>query len=150
MEKQKPCHAARDSAIPPSPEGLGFPRNRMKLSAVRKILEAGATPQAGSALSNEEAIRLAETEFPIKPWCLVRDWVIYDTPAESFTAFAGSGLQPTMVYADCIVRDQQFRWDVGQWVRSSPLKSFTQGCLFETENTVYVLLGDGHRAGVVG
>ncbi len=120
----------------------------MKLSAVREMLTAGATPQPGSELSNEEAIRLAEAEFPIKPWCLV----LFDTPLEGLTDYAGdnSGLQPTMLYADTIVHDQQVRWDRGQWVRTSPLKSFTHGCLFETENTVYVLLGDGHRAGEIG
>ena len=124
----------------------------MKLSAVREMLTAGATPQPGSELSNEEAIRLAEAEFPIKPWCLVRHWVVFDTPLEGLTDYAGdnSGLQPTMLYADTIVHDQQVRWDRGQWVRTSPLKSFTHGCLFETENTVYVLLGDGHRAGEIG
>lgn len=122
----------------------------MKLSAMHNMLAAGATPLSGSELSTDDAIRLAETEFPNKPWCLVRDWVIYGIPEESFTAYAGRGLQPTMVYADCIVRDEQHRWDVGQWVRSSPLKSFTHGCLFETENTVYVLLGDGSRTGILG
>lgn len=117
--------------------------------AIRELLAAGSQPQAGSALSNPEAIRLAETAFPIKPWCLVRNWVIFDVPEESFTEYGGSGLQPTMMYADCIVRDQQHRWSDGEWVRSSPLKSFTHECLFETENTVYVLLGDGCRAGVI-
>lgn len=122
----------------------------MKLSALRKMLIAEAIPLGGSELGHDEAILLAETEFPIKPWCLVRNWVIYDISDESFSAFVRSGLQPTMMYADTIVRDEQNRWESGEWVRSSPLRSFRQGCLFETENTVYVLLGDGHRAGVVG
>ncbi len=122
----------------------------MRLSAVHNMLAAEATPLSGSELSTDDAIRLAETEFPDKPWCLVRNWVIYGLPEESFTAYAGRGLKPEMVYADFIVYDKQHRWSVGQWVRSSPLKSFTHECLFETENTVYVLLGEGYRAGIVG
>ncbi|MNN68811.1 hypothetical protein D3C81_1845490 [compost metagenome] len=54
-----------------------------------------------------------------------------------------------MMYADTIVLDEQNRWESGEWVRSSPLESFAHGCLFETANTVYVLLGDGRRAGVI-
>lgn len=121
----------------------------VQLSTVRKFLQGGATPLPGSELSNDDAIRLAEATFPDKPWCLVRDWVIYDTPVEAFTTYVGRGLLPTRVYADCVILDRQCRWESGEWVRSSPLKSFTHGCLFETENTVYVLLGDGYRAGLI-
>lgn len=147
------CQAMRKALLEAKPARLRAASCKspaMRLSTVRKFLQEGATPQPGSELSNQEAIRLAETEFPIKPWCLVRAWVIYDISAENFAGYVGSGLQPTMVYADCIVHDQQDRWDRGQWVRTSPLKSFTHGCLFETESTVYVLLGDGYRAGIVG
>lgn len=37
----------------------------MKFSRVHQMLAAGATPQTGSELSNEQAICLAENEFPL-------------------------------------------------------------------------------------
>lgn len=112
-------------------EGILMPH--VKLSDVRKQLIADAVLLAGFAGSNDAAIELAQAVFPRKPWCLVRDWVIF-------------GAAPERVYADIIVLDEQHRWEAGEWVRSSSLRSFIQDCLFETENTVYVLLGNGHRA----
>lgn len=53
-------------------------------------------------------------------------------------------LQPTMLYGD-VVTDSLGRFEEGDWVRSTPLVSFTQGCFFETHDTVYALLGHGVR-----
>lgn len=119
----------------------------MRMSTLRKKLINGAAPLAGFHGNNDVAIQLVQAAFPDKPWCLVRDWVIFDVTPERLADDVARGLQPTRMYADSIVLDLQHRWEAGEWVCSSSLKSFTQGCLFETENTVYVLLGDGYRTG---
>ena len=37
------------------------------------------------------------------------------------------------------------RFDVGDWVRTTALVNFSEGCFFQTRNTLYVLVGDGQR-----
>ncbi|WP_442968417.1 DUF6957 family protein [Pseudomonas sp. S37] len=44
-----------------------------------------------------------------------------------------------------MVEDSQYRFQSGDWVRSSMCGSFHEGVFFETKNTVYVLVGDGHE-----
>ena len=41
--------------------------------------------------------------------------------------------------------DEAGRFLPGEWVRTSPLVSFTENCIFETKNTVYLLVGKGSR-----
>ncbi|MCY1559454.1 hypothetical protein D9M68_964970 [compost metagenome] len=50
-----------------------------------------------------------------------------------------------MLYAHNVLFDSDRRFDVGDWVRTTPLVSFSEGCFFQTKNTLYVLVGDGER-----
>jgi hypothetical protein len=55
------------------------------------------------------------------------------------------GLLPATLFAHEIVLDSKGRFQPKMWVRSNFGKSFTQGCMFETKNTVYLLWGPGLR-----
>ncbi|MCY1379952.1 hypothetical protein D9M69_677220 [compost metagenome] len=44
-----------------------------------------------------------------------------------------------------MIYDSARRWDVGDFVRTSPLYRFDEGFLFKTLNSIYVLLGPGQR-----
>ena len=50
---------------------------------------------------------------------------------------------PLFVFAEKVILDSRGRFDYGNWVRSTMGISFQDGFLFETKNTVYVLMGDG-------
>ena len=77
------------------------------------------------------------------PLCAVEEWIILDaivTDAER-AKVAAAGCQPMFMFAHKVVDDEQRRFEPGHWVRSSMGTAFNDGFLFETRNTVYVLLG---------
>ena len=58
------------------------------------------------------------------------------------TAFIARAI---LAYAHAVIYDSSRRWDVGDFVRTSYLHAFHDGFMFQTLNTVYILLGDGVR-----
>lgn len=50
-----------------------------------------------------------------------------------------------IIYAREVVNTNTRRFDIGDWVRTSPLVRFSNNCLFETNSTVYILVGKGTR-----
>lgn len=110
------------------------------------FMKGPRTPLEG-LLSSSEARALVSQRFPGKPYCLVRDWTIFHievTPAELSKVHA-SGQLPMIVFAHNVAEDSQGRFERGCWVRSTMCISFNDGVLFETRNTIYVLIGPGHE-----
>lgn len=60
-------------------------------------------------------------------------------------SLAAQGYLPVILYVHEVVTDSRRRFRTGDWVRSTFLIELTQECLFETDNTIYVLLGNGCR-----
>ncbi|MCY1378827.1 hypothetical protein D9M69_664920 [compost metagenome] len=54
-------------------------------------------------------------------------------------------MQPAVILADNVVFDSRGRFAAGHWVRSTLLVEYHDGCLFETRNTRYALMGTGRR-----
>lgn len=107
--------------------------------------EGDATP--GWEGTQDELIALAAKAFPGKPFCVVRQWILIDltvNPDEK-EKLMGIGLLPATLYAHEVVLDSRDRFQPGMWVRSNFGRSFTEGCMFETKNTVYLLWGSGQR-----
>ena len=101
----------------------------------------------GYELPLDEAIALARRRYKWMPLCVVEEWTILDaivTDAERAKVSA-AGCQPMFMFAHKVVHDEQRRFELGHWVRSSMGTAFNDGFLFETRNSVYVLLGPGHR-----
>ena len=101
----------------------------------------------GSELTLDEAVALARKRYKWMPLCAVEEWTILDaivTDAERAKVIA-AGCQPMFMFAHKVVDDEQRRFEPGHWVRSSMGTAFKEGYLFETRNSVYVLLGPGHR-----
>ena len=93
------------------------------------------------ALSFMRDLRL-NTEY-----CLVRDWVWIDldvTPLQ-LAELEKTRRKPALIFAHSVIYDSARRWDVGDLVRTSPLYQFRDDFLFQTLNSVYVLLGEGVR-----
>jgi hypothetical protein len=101
----------------------------------------------GWQCTQEELIGLAEQTFPGKPFCLVKQWIIADlqlTQAEQ-DRLASMGLLPKAVYSHEVVLDSRRRFSPGHFVRTNFGISHDHPCMFETQSTVYLLLGDGVR-----
>jgi hypothetical protein len=101
----------------------------------------------GSELGLEAVMHAARKRYKWMPLCAVEEWIILDaivTDAERAKVIA-AGCQPMFMFAHKVVDDEQRRFEPGHWVRSSMGTAFNDGFLFETRNSVYVLLGPGHR-----
>lgn len=110
------------------------------------FMKGPRTPLEGLS-SSSQARALASERFPTKPYCLVRDWTIFRievTPDELAKVHA-AGQLPLILFAHNVVEDSQQRFHPGDWVRSSMCVSFDDGVMFETKNTIYVLMGPGHE-----
>lgn len=101
----------------------------------------------GTELSLDEAVALARKRYKWMPLCAVEEWTILDAIVtdDERAKVAAAGCQPIFMFAHKVVHDEQRRFEPGHWVRSSMGTAFKEGYLFETRNTVYVLLGPGHR-----
>jgi hypothetical protein len=119
----------------------------MTNSAEPELLQEGQISSAGTTLSKSEVEALVAERFGRKPYCLVEDWLIFhvDEPPESLARVRAMGLQTMFLYSHCVTYDSQGRFPPGGWVRSTLCKSFDGICLFETRNTVYVLVGQGRE-----
>lgn len=101
----------------------------------------------GSSMTDEEALAYARKKFAHMAFCLVRDWiwVDLDVSEDQRLHLAQTQRQPALIYAHSVVYDSSRRWDVGDFVRTSLLNQFSDGFLFITLNSVYLLLGPGIR-----
>lgn len=118
-----------------------------KFEKIGLFLYGIGEPMAGCELTDAEAIAWVQQIFPGKPYCLVRKWRWMDLEAPESVRQEIEGLGATLavIFADTVVHDSRWRFSPGSWVRSTYLVSYTEGGLFETANTVYVLIGDGCR-----
>lgn len=101
-----------------------------------------------SACDDEVAgIALAHELCPGKPYCSVRQWILVDLDIsdDKKALVTGQGFQPILLYAHTVVTDSAHRFSPGDWVRSTLLVELKNNYLFETNNSVYILLGAGSR-----
>lgn len=112
-----------------------------------ELLQDGQASSAGTSLSPAEIEALVAERFPRQVYCTVEDWLILhvDEPAESLARVRATGLEPMFMYSHCVIYDGHGRFPPGGWVRSTLCKSFDGVCLFETRNTIYVLVGQGRE-----
>lgn len=116
-----------------------------EIQAASELLSTTGAPRAGSGESQEALIHIAQTRFPNKGFCIVKQWSIVRAIANDgdLTKIHLHGYLPLFVFAEKVILDSRGRFDYGNWVRSTMAISFRDGFLFETKNTVYVLMGDG-------
>lgn len=116
------------------------------------IIEDGLLGDPGVSLMGfehglEAAMYVARKRYKWMPLCAVEEWIILDAIVtdDERAKVAAAGCQPIFMFAHKVVDDEQRRFEPSHWVRSSMGTAFKEGYLFETRNTVYVLLGPGHR-----
>lgn len=119
---------------------------RMNLAWFISILSAGEEI-GGCQLAPPDAVALTNLHFPSRAYCLVAEWVILDLDVTTTQrkAITDRELIPALVYALTVIQDSKDRFQPGDWVRTTLEVSFTHSWLFETKNTVYVLMGAGRR-----
>ncbi|ANJ54796.1 hypothetical protein PMA3_06295 [Pseudomonas silesiensis] len=116
------------------------------LEEISQLLYGAGEEILGWQGSQDELIALSEKAFPGKALCVVKQWILIDltvTPAEK-DKLTGLGLLPATLFAHEIVHDSQNRFQPTMWVRSNFGVS-SSPYMFETKNTVYLLLGPGLR-----
>lgn len=101
----------------------------------------------GSDLGLEAVMAAARKRYKWMPLCAVEEWIILDAivTEEERAKVTAAGCVPMFMFAHKVVDDEQRRFEPGHWVRSSMGTAFSEGFLFVTRNSVYVLLGPGHR-----
>jgi len=67
----------------------------------------------------------------------VNDWMWLDIDME--------GQQLAIIKANNVVRTNNRKFDLGDWVRTSPIIRFSDNCVCETFNSFYILVGKGSR-----
>ena len=67
----------------------------------------------------------------------VKDWMWLDIVME--------GQQLAIIKANNVVRTNNRKFDLGDWVRTSPIIRFSDNCVCETSNSYYILVGQGSR-----
>ncbi|OXR28266.1 hypothetical protein PSUM_27530 [Pseudomonas umsongensis] len=115
------------------------------LEEISQLLYGAGEEVAGWQGTQDELIALAAKTFPGKAFCVVKQWILIDltvNPDEK-EKLSGLGLLPATLFAHEIALDSKGRFQPSMWVRSNFGVSFTEGCMFETNNTVYLLLGSG-------
>ena len=110
------------------------------------FMKGPRTPLEGLS-SSSDARALVSQRFPGKPYCLITDWTIFriDVTPDELAKVHAVGQLPMIVFAHNVVEDSQGRFQQGDWVRSSMCTNFNDGVVFETRNTIYVLIGPGHE-----
>lgn len=106
----------------------------------------------GTTLGLEELIQMVTSRYSAMSFCLVRNWTLFlvDLTPHELAAVEKAGHLPLFVYAFEVILDSKGRFQPGDWVRSSMCVQFEEGFLFETRNTVYVLIGGRRTEGIIG
>lgn len=117
------------------------------LEEISRLLYGAGEEMPGWQGTQDELNALSARAFPGKAFCVVRQWILINLTVNSDEKekLTGLGLLPATIFAHEIVLDSKDRFQPSMWVRSNFGKSFTEGCMFETKSTVYLLLGPGLR-----
>lgn len=117
------------------------------LEEISQLLYGAGEEMPGWIGTQEDLIALAAKRFPSKAFSVVKQWILIDLTVNSDEQekLTRLGLLPMTLFAHEVVLDSKGRFQPSMWVRSNFGVSFTEGCMFETKNTVYLLWGAGLR-----
>ncbi|AOE86305.1 DUF6957 family protein [Pseudomonas sp. TCU-HL1] len=118
-----------------------------ELHEITDLLYGDGKPMSGSKVGQDEAVRIVRERHPYAEYCLVSNWrwLDLDVTQEQRDELVRTNRQPVVIYAHTVIYDSQRKWDVGDFVRTSYLHKFEDDFIFQTLNTIYILIGDGIR-----
>lgn len=91
-------------------------------------------------------LQKAHEILPGKKRRVVAYWQWWDI--QTGTAKLPEQYLPVMLYADHVLQDESGQFRPGNWVRSMFLLKLHANCIFETDNTFYIMVGRGSRKDV--
>lgn len=119
------------------------------LDKISEMLYGPGEVMSGLNMTWQQARAHVESTYPRLqvPYCVVRDWIWIDLilSGHELELLKSAGQQPAILYSHNILFDISRRFDVGDWVRTTPLVDFSDGCFFRTRHSLYVLVGNGRR-----
>ena len=89
-------------------------------------------------------------DISIKPYCAIKDWTWWDLNCGKplLELINAQSLLPCVVKSNHVIEDEAKRFLGGNWMRSGLLVQFHHNAIFETRNTLYILVGPGTRKSV--
>ena len=92
-----------------------------------------------------EMIAFIKQNIPNKCYCTVKQWtwIDIDIPKAVEPLYEKHGIQPAIIVAQHVIEDEAGRWRSGWYAKTSGLVAFHENCIFETQNTAYILVGGG-------
>lgn len=118
----------------------------MNQELVADILYGKARKLPGSGLDDDDLIRIVQEEFPGQQVYVVRQWLLLDVmlPEVEQKEIKSRGLAPTVLFANHLVSDSEDGAPKGEAIISN-YESELFGCLFQSENALFILAGPGGR-----
>jgi len=116
---------------------------------LQKIAEAiekvGDPIDGGCALSEVPEMIITAKKIATKPYCVVSEWQIWNIPygKAALAELKSHGLKPAVLYASKVIDDEQRRWGPTSKVRTSMLVKMHEKCIFESSNSMYILVDSG-------
>jgi hypothetical protein len=118
----------------------------VELALLADLLYGPGSVLNGAKLDDAELVRASHEAFEGRPFCVVRHWMLMDVmlPVAQEREVIRQGLEPCILYAQAIVYDSQGELKSGDSLLSDYQRDF-DGCIFETQDVLYILAGRGSR-----
>lgn len=133
-------------AVSPAADAIAQPAflEETEIDNIPENVPASHSGVGAFGLERERLRRLVHSRFSHKAYCFVEQWTLLRAALndEEHDKVRSAGHLPLFLFANKVIEDSRLRFQPGDWVRSSMCLTF-DGVMFETRNTVYVLLGPG-------
>jgi hypothetical protein len=99
---------------------------------------------SGASMASEAAIE-QKLRLTGKPYCAVSAWILIDVEGVDPVITQGTHLMPTVLYVHHVLSHSSGQLSVGDSVMTGYATYMDPAGIFETVDTVYILLSDGFR-----
>jgi hypothetical protein len=116
----------------------------MELLPIVQMISLDGDPVLGAGPQSADAIE-AKVQASSKPWCAVSGWLLIDVEGQVGAEPLPKPMLPLVMYAYCVHMHSSGRLGAGDSVLSGYATSLSHDGIFETAETLYLLLGNGFR-----
>lgn len=119
----------------------------MSLSRIAEMLCLDGERVSGASMASEEAIE-QKLILTSKPYCVVSAWILIDVAGVDPLVTQGTHLKPTVIYVHHVLSHSSGQLSGGDSVMTGYTAYMDPADIFETVDTVYILLAPGFRKSV--
>lgn len=116
----------------------------MRLLPIAEAIALEGEPLPGASSSEAEVIQRLVKDTG-KEICAVTAWVIIDVPDVDASPIIASGKQPFVMFTHSVLLHSTGEYQQGERVKTGYAVSFDGRGVFETQDTVFLLIGKGYR-----